>query len=159
MIKRKGVTLVETLISILLVSALLVGVLGAYFISMLSTAHARHRMTAMNILHEHIEQEIRAGYDGGNDGDADYYVTTVSGDPVSVTIDDRGTTDTSDDLNGTITPSPYFPNNIENADGSPINRSGVPYKIIGFVVQWTEDYTSTTCTERAASYVAYHATT
>jgi len=152
----KGVTLVETLISIFLVSALLVGVLGAFFISALSASHARHRQAALNMLDNYIAREIRAGYDADSGGD--YYVTVSSGDPVSVLIDDRGTASTADDLMGTITPDPYYPNNVENADGTMIKQDDLSYKIIGFVISWTEDYTKNTCSERAGTYVVHHST-
>ncbi len=154
----KGLTLVESLISIILLSVLLVSILGAFFISRLSTVHAKHRLMAMNILQQYMEQEVRAKYDGGSDGEGDYYATLTSASPVSVTIDDRSTADTSDDLLGTLLPDPYSPDNIENADGSPISQDGVPFKIIGFIVSWTEDMTGQTVNERQVAYVAYHPT-
>jgi len=153
---KKGVSLVEGLMSIFLLSALVVGVLGAFFISNLSTALAKHRMAVMNILKDYIEREALEGYDGGSGDEADYFETVTSADPIEVTIDDRGTADESDDLEGTITPDPYFPDNMEDAEGNPISYSGVPYKIIGFIVNWTEDSTGQACTERATTYVAYH---
>jgi len=116
-------------------------------------------MAAMNILNLYMEQEIREvnhAYDRGSENEADYYATVTSANPVSVVIDDRGTADPSDDLTGTITPDPYHPDNIENPDGTPITYKGVPYKIVGFVVTWTEDRTQQVCTERAVCYVSFH---
>lgn len=110
----RALTLVESLISILLLGTLLVSVLATFVVSNLSASRARHRFTAMNIIKAYIEQEVRAGYDGGSGNEADYYATVTSADAVSVTIDDRGTADTSDDLMGDIRPDPYFPYNIEN---------------------------------------------
>jgi len=153
--KNKGLTLVESLISIMLMGTLMLSVSGSFFISKYSASHAKHRYIAMKTIRDHIERELRAGYDGGNSDEADYYVTVTSAAPVTITIDDRGTLDVSDDLLGTITPDPYWPDNIENTDGSQITY-GVPYKIVGFVVNWREDVTNRACTERAAAYVAYH---
>jgi prepilin-type N-terminal cleavage/methylation domain-containing protein len=152
---KHGLTLIESLVSILLLGLLMLGVSGSFFISKYSASHAKHRYIAMKILKDHMEREIRAGYDGGNDAEADYYATLTTGNPVAVTIDSRGTADASDDLVGTITPDPYYPNNVEKLDGSQISY-GIPYKIIGFTVTWTEDVTSRICRERAVSYVAYH---
>jgi len=154
--KNNGVTLVESLVSILLISALMIGLLGAFFVSRLTASRAKHRMIAINTLKEHLEREVQAKYDGGSDGESDYYATVSSGDPVNITIDDRSTTDTSDDLIGTITPDPYFPSNIEDATGTPLSHFNIPYKVVGFVVSWTEDYTGQVVNERGTVYVSYH---
>jgi len=136
---RSGVTLVESLVSIFLVSVLLVGVLGAFFISRMGTLHAQHRIAAMNILKEYMEQEVMQGYDGGSDGEADYYFRAASANPIPVSIDG---------LTGSITPDPYP---AELLTG---------YKIIGFVVQWNEDAfgpgAHPACSERALTYIADH---
>ncbi|MDD5422644.1 MAG: type II secretion system protein [Candidatus Omnitrophica bacterium] len=153
---NKGLTLVESLISIVLLGTLLVSVLGAFTISNLGASRARHRLAAMNVISGYMEQELRAGYDGGIGGEADYYETISSADPTPVTIDTRGTADTSDDLVGSLVPDPYFPDNVENADGTQITYNGVPFKIIGFVVTWNEDMNGQACSERAVCYVAYH---
>lgn len=159
--KRSGLSLIESLISIVLMSTMLISILGAFFISKLSTARAKHRTAAMNCLNTYIEREVQAGYDGGSDGESDYYITVASADPVAVTIDDRGTTDTSDDLMGTIKADPYYPDNIDDATTGQILKQGnVSYKIVGFVVEWTEDSFLTSagasCSEKAVTYVAYH---
>lgn len=154
-----GLTLVESLVSIFLLSMITLSVVGAFFLSKSGNLRAKHRLAAVNIIKDGMERELRAGYDGGNEDEADYYATVTSADPVNVTIDDRGTSDPSDDLIGTIAPDPYYPDNIENADGSAINYAGVPYKIVGFVVTWTEDGSQQVCSERAVCYVSYHSST
>lgn len=154
-----GLTLVESVISIFMLTILLVGLMSTFYIAKTSGQHAKHRMNAMNILKWYMEQEIQEinhAYDRGSENEADFYATVTSADPVQVIIDDRGTADAYDDLIGTIKPDPYFPNNIENPDGSPIAYIGVPYKIVGFVVTWTEDRTGQVCTERAVTYVSFH---
>ncbi len=145
----KGITLIENLIAILLVSALLIGVMGAFFISKVGTSRSKHRMVAMNLIKEYTEQEIAAGYDGG--AGSGYYVTVSSAAGNSVTIDDN--------VQGAIAPDPYYPNNIEDAAGDPLIYSGVPYKVIGFIVTWNEPATGHVCTERAVVYVSYHSST
>lgn len=154
--RAKGLTLVESLVSICLLTVLLVALLSTFYTGKSSAVHAKHRMIAMNILRQYMDQEIMAGYDGGNGGEGDYYVTVTSANPVPVLIDDRGTADPADDLMGTITPDPYLPDNIENPDSTPIAYKGIPYKIIGFVVSWVEDRTNQACNERAVCYVSLH---
>ena len=149
--RRDGLTIVECLVAIVLVSALVTSILGAFFISRLSAERAKHRMVAMNRIRAYMEQEIKAGFLGGYPGQ-NYYVSVLSGDPEPVIIDDRGTPGTSDDLNGTITPDPY-PATAYTAGTEPnICR----YKKIGFVVAWTEELFGQICRERAATYVTEH---
>jgi len=149
--KREGLTLIESLVSMLLLSVLLVSLLGAFFISKVSTVHARHRMAAMSIVKEYMEEEIRAGYLGGY-VDGDYYTKSSSSAPVAVTIDDKGTSDTADDLNGTVEPSPY-PATIATI-------GSVSYKTIGFIVKWNEESLGGSAppasSERAVTYVSQH---
>lgn len=143
---KRGLTLIEALVSITIVASLVVGILGTFFISRLGAERAKHRIAAMNKLREYMEQEICAGYLGGS-VDGDYYMTVSSSSTVNFTVDDRGTSGTSDDLVGTITPNPY---------PAPTATIGAfRYKTIGFVAQWNED-TSSTCRERVATHVAEH---
>ncbi len=135
---RKGLTLVEALVSISLLSAIVISILGAFFISRTSTERARHRMTAMNIVREYIEKEVSAGYGSGsyNSFGSDTPVTTVVGG-----------------ITYSIGPEPY-PAGIA-AEG------GVNYKSIGFVVSWTEAQyggvgNGVNCSERAITYVSQH---
>jgi type II secretory pathway pseudopilin PulG len=149
--KREGLTLIESLVSILLLSALLVSLLGAFFVSKVSAVRARHRIAAMDMVKEYMEQEIRAEYLGGY-VDGDYYVMVSSAAPTTITIDDRGTPDPADDLLGTIEPSPYPA--VTAAMGS------VYYKTVGFIVRWNEESLGGTppaaSTERAVTYVSQH---
>lgn len=155
----RGIALVENLVAILLVSAMLIGIMGAFFISKVSTTRAKHRMVAMNIIQEYLERELEAGYDGGSGDEGDYYVTVtdeeVNNGGKVVVIDDT----VQYPMNGKILPDPYYPYNIEDAVGNPLTTSGVPYKVIGFVVTWQEAGTGQTCTERAVAYVCYHSST
>lgn len=144
---RKGLTLVESVVSIFILTIVLIGLLSTFYVAKSTASHAKHRMAAMNILQSYIEQEARAGYDGGGGTTGNYFVTITSADPVTVIIDNN--------LNGTITADPYFSDNIKNADGSLLTYKGIPYKIIGFVVSWTER-NGQVCTERACCYVSYH---
>lgn len=149
--KRSALTLIESLISMALLSVLLVSILGAFFISRMSTLRAKHRITAMDIIRGYMETEIKAGYLGGY-VDGDSYAMVSSSSAIAVTIDDRGTADASDDLSGTIKPSPY-PASIQTIDT-------VSYKTIGFVAEWNEDVFGTgpapACSEKAVTYVSEH---
>jgi len=155
---KKALTLVESIVSMALLGVFLSGFLGAFFVSRLSTERAGHRVIAMNILKQYMEREIRAGYDGGADGDGDYYATVTSVDPqnivpsVSIVVDNKIYI---------LAPDPYFPNNVED----PITHTNLTYqntlyKIIGFVVTWTEDVLGSgigpTCNERATVYLFDH---
>lgn len=137
--KKKGLTLVECLISILLLSMVVLSLLGAFYISKIGTHIARHRMTAMNAVKEMMEQEIKAGYLGGL-VDGDYYVTAAGAAPLNTVI--GGVT-------YRINPSPY--------PAAMLSTGGVLYKLIGFMIEWDEatfGSVSRTHRERIATYVA-----
>jgi len=144
----KGITLIENLVAIFMVSVLLVSIMGAFFVSKMSAARAKHRMVAMNTIREYMEREIRAGYDGGSGDEGDHYVTVSSAAGNTITVDDG--------LQGSIKPDPYYPLNIEDGGGAPLVYSGIPYKVIGFLATWQEPGTGQVCTERAVTYVCYH---
>jgi len=148
---RRGLTLVEALVSIVLVSALLLGIVGAFIIARLGVDRAKHRMMAMNTIRECMEQEIRAGYLGGYP-ESDYYVTFNSANAKEFAIEttQQGT------LTGTIKPDP-FPATTYTIGTSPKTAR---YKKVGFVVEWTEKLfggaSMPTSRERAVAYVADH---
>lgn len=155
---RRALTLVESLVSILLLGAFLCSFLGAFFVSRLSTDRARHRVTAMNILKQYMEREIAAGFSGGEDGDGDHYVTVTSANPLSeipsvpITVDSKVYT---------LKPDPYFPDNIEDpSTHTPLTYQSTPYKIVGFIVTWTEDVLGSgigpNCSERSVVYLFDH---
>ena len=152
---NRGLTLTESLVGIVLLSALLIGTIGAFFISKMSTIRAYHRISAMNILKEYLEQEVKAGFLGGY-AEGDYYVTASSAGPMPVIIDDRNTVSTSDDLTGTVRPIPY-PGAVTVIGTSPMTHS---YKSVGFIVEWNETEgmfgggSAVSCSERALTYVA-----
>ena len=152
---KKGMTLTENVISIVLVTTLLFCVLGAFLVSRLSEERAKHRMMAMNKIRENMEQEIKAGYLGGY-ADGDCYVSVTSASPVTFTIDDMGTTTTDDDLTGTVTPDPY-PGVTYTIGTDPKTAR---YKKVGFMVEWNEKFYSGIAApmsrERAVAYVAEH---
>ncbi|MCX5665516.1 MAG: prepilin-type N-terminal cleavage/methylation domain-containing protein [Candidatus Omnitrophica bacterium] len=137
---NKGVTLIESLVGILLLSILLIGVTGAYYLSLSSVNRGKHIAKANSILNTYMDQEMQAGYndDGGSLGGA-YYTTMplATGGYKNVTIDDRGTTNTSDDLIGRLTCSPWYPDNIRTSGGD-LTFDGIRYKIVGFIVSWVE---------------------
>jgi type II secretory pathway pseudopilin PulG len=144
---RRGLTLVESVVSIFILTIVLIGLLSTFYVAKSTSSHAKHRMAAINILQVYIEQEVLAGYDGGGGTTGNYFVTVTSASPVAVVMDEN--------LNGAITPDPYFPDNIKSADGTLLTYKGIPYKIVGFVVSWTEK-NGQACSERACCYVSYH---
>jgi len=136
--KKSGVTLVENLIAMALLSTIVISSLGGFIVAKLGSVRAKHRMAAMSLVKEHMEKEVSAGYYFGQ------YYTFASSDPVTRTIDG---------IDYTITPAPY-PATV-SAEGS------ASYKIVGFRVNWTEtlydQIGAVTCSERAVTYIARHA--
>lgn len=131
--KNRGLTLVESLISILLLSTLLVSILGAFYISRLCDEHSRHRLIAMNEIKKYIEEEISFGFNEGN------YGTVASSAAVDVP-------DLSD-VGGTIKPDPYPPTITTVGTSS--------FRTIGFIVEWTERFMGigNKCREKVLVYV------
>ncbi len=133
---RKGLTLIEALITIVLLSTLVVGTLGAFYISQLSIVRARHRMVATGLLREYMEKEKGAGYISGA------YALTAD------------TTQTVDGIVYTITRNPNPP--TLNAEGTGANAAY--YNTISLIITWTETQYgpggNLNCSERAATYIA-----
>lgn len=131
---RCGITLVESLISISLISVLLLGVLGAFYVSKTSTVHAKHRIIAMNLAREYLEKEISLGY---------YFGVYFQSSPITRTIEG---------LTYTVTPDPSSP--VIATEG------GVSYKLIGFRVTWDEPryggIGNLQCSERVTTHVSQH---
>ncbi len=157
--KNKALTLVESLVSILLLGAFLCSFLGAFFVSRLSTLRAQHRVVAMNIIREFMEREMEAGYAGDQTGDGDYYATLYSSDPLTQTPTQSFTIDGK---LYTIAPDPYFPYNAyeDYSSGKLLTYQNRNYRIVGFTVVWTEDVlgsgTGPTLSERATAYLFDH---
>lgn len=132
---RRGLTFIENLISLALLTALIVSILGGFYISKLSAMRAKHKVTAMNLIREYMEKEICVGYNNGN------YFTFASGTPVTSVIDQ-------------VTYS-VAPNPIVNPNSGLIDSSeGTNYKTIGFVVICYTPSGTIESTERAVTYVA-----
>jgi type II secretory pathway pseudopilin PulG len=142
LMNRRGVTLVENLISIFLVSIFLVGLLSAFYISKIGSQRAEHRTAARNILNSLIEGEMRAGATVTVDG---YLNETYSAQTVTFGKDPATYT-----ITFTITPSPYPATRFtEETYGT--------YRTVGFIISWNEPMvaggTTTTCREKAATNV------
>jgi hypothetical protein len=157
---NKGVTLIENLVGIFLLSTLLIGIIGAYYLSLSTVNRGKHVAMANSILCSYMDLEAQAGYNGGS-FDGSYYNTMPLSTLgfVNVTIDDRGTADTSDDIVGTLTCSPWAPLNVQDSLGNTLNFDGVRYKIVGFVLSWVEPTIGgqgQPFSVRTASYVCEH---
>ena len=135
---RKGLLLIENLISVALLATVVVSILGGFIVAKLGAVRAKHRMAAMGLINEYIEKELASGYYFG------YYYTFASATPVTRTIDN---------VTYSITPVPYPA--TESTEGSAY------YKTVGFSVTWTEvlfgQAGSLSCNERAVTYIAKHA--
>ena len=134
--KRRGLTMIETLISIALLSGVVLSVLGAFYVSTATTIRARHRLTAMNLAREYLDREISKGVVAGN---------------YDLTAD---TAQTIDGITYTITRNP-FPA-TDNVEGTGVNA--VHYYTVGFQVTWNENISGTfgtvACSERVTTHVS-----
>lgn len=142
---RTGLTLVENLVAILLISTLLIGVMGAFFISRSSVSRARHRMTAMSIVREWMEKELAVR--GGGYGSGGYEAFNPDTDSTRVV----------DGVTYTVARYPEAPPTLYEPAGDP---TGIPYTTLGFKVSWQEKYYlsdgNITCSEKAVTHVARH---
>ncbi len=134
----KGITLIENLVAILWVSLLLVSMLGAFFVSRVSTVHARHRMVAMSLAREMLEKEMSAGYGSGG-----YNVFNPDTDSERLV----------DGVTYRIYRYPETPPTLYEGD-----ITGIPYTTKGFKVEWTENLLkgTLTCSEKAVTHVSRH---
>lgn len=145
---KRGLTLIESLVSIALIGVLLTGVMGAFFISKTSTVHARHRMIAMDLAREFLEREISLGYYFGSysQSTTNRWIDGITG--VAYTSSPYPSTA----IQFTVTPYPATP--VIAQEG------GVSYKTVGFRVTWNEQrYGSRgvfSCSETAVTHVAQH---
>lgn len=148
---NEGITLIENLVGVLLSCIFITALIATFYLSVSSVSYGRHIAAANALLRTYMDQEIAAGYNGGkididdaiNEGS--YYSTMPksTGGSRSEKIDDRDTTDTSDDIYATVTCDPWYPNNIRTVTGEDLKfidppSSGIKYKTIGFTVSWTE---------------------
>jgi len=129
----RGLTLIESLVSIALVSVLILGVMGAFYVSKISTVRADHRMTALGLVREYLEKEIAVGYNFGTYSQSSSVTRTVDG------------------ISYTISPSPWP--TVVGSEG------GVSYRTVGFRVTWSELQHGSgplACSERVVTYIAQH---
>ena len=142
-LNSRGVTLVENLVAIFLVSVLLVSMLGAFFVSRSSVVRSRHKMTAMSLARGWLEKELATRNGGYGSGGYEAF------DP------DRDSTKIVDGVTYTIARYP---------DSTPTlyegGVTGIPYTTIGFKVEWYENlYLSggrIACSEKVVTHVAKH---
>ena len=90
----KGISILEVVVSIMIVSFVLVGMLHLYSLGAIQANLARHKVMAINIAQAEIESLINVSYEGINFGS--YPVTKT------VKIDTGKTGSTGDDINGTM---------------------------------------------------------
>lgn len=139
---KKGISLIENLVTIVLVSIIVIATIGGFVVARVGAIRSNHRTIAISILRNYMEQEISNGYFFGQ------YATFASATPVQITGDGAVVYD----VTYTVTPEPYPP--TDNTEGSR------HFKTVGFRVQWNEPLWggagSVTCSERAATYIAQH---
>jgi len=90
----RGITIIEAVVSIMIVGFVLVGMLRLYSLGDVQSVLSRHKIMAMNIAQAEIESLISASYEEIN----------ISSYPVTkaVKIDTGKTSNASDDINGTM---------------------------------------------------------
>ena len=111
---EKGVTFIEIMISALILSISIGGMLTTFVMGRVSVAKAKHRIEAFNLIQEKMEIIRDTSYSS--------IVTEL---PASVTIDNAGTTATTDDLIGQ-----------RSVNVNEVVASG--YKEVTVTIIWTE---------------------
>ncbi|MCK4326585.1 prepilin-type N-terminal cleavage/methylation domain-containing protein [bacterium] len=120
--ERKGFTLIEVVMSMLILGIALIGILGAFVMGKANIVRARHRLEVACLLQQTMEYLQDVSYGS---------ITNSNYPEEPVTIDDAGTTTTSDDLIGTRLARPPLPvSAIAGADGL--------YKSVTVKIKWTE---------------------
>ncbi len=142
---KKGFSLVENLIGVLLLGILITGIFGVYYVSAVSISRGNHMAVANRVLRSYMAQELAARYLGGNHDsdvlDAEGHVDETIDGSYYKTMPKSKNGSATETLNGvtyTITCDPWYPNNIQTASGSPLMFDGVRYKIVGFKVSWID---------------------
>lgn len=146
MMKKRGITITESLVTIILLTIIVMATIGGFVISKMDVVRANHRTVAMSLIREYMEKEIANGYNFGQ-----YYTLAEAGIDRSI-----------DGTVYSIVPEPCVAgsNPLLGVDAT---ESGRHYKIIGFRVQWNEpvyggvgyggvNYVQ--CSERAVTYIA-----
>ena len=111
---KKGVTFIEIMISALILSISIGGMLTTFVMGRVSVAKAKHRIEAFNLIQEKVEAIRDTSY-----------ASIANESPASVTIDNAGTAATTDDLTGQRSVSV----NEVVVDG---------YKEVTVTITWTE---------------------
>lgn len=141
MMKRRGITITENLVTIVLLAIIVIAMIGGFVMAKMGATRANHRTVAMSLIREHMEKEIANRYNFGQ-----YY-----------TLAEAGTTRNIDGIAYTVMPEPCVAgsNPLLGIDAT---ENGRHYKIIGFRVQWNEPIYggvgSIQCNERAVTYIA-----
>lgn len=133
---KKALTLIESLVSLALLTALISCVFGGFYISKLSAGRAKYKIIAMNLAREYMEKEISKRYNIG------CYYTFASSAP-KTWVGPEGVT-------YSIAPSPI----VEPNSGTIVSAEGTNYKIIGFVVTYSPPPGGVVCTERVVTCIA-----
>lgn len=131
--------LIEGLIGAALLAIVFSGVLGTFLVARYSGSHGRHRMNAMNIAKQYIEQERQWKF-----YESAVYRTIGSATPVDILVEE---------VTYTVTPLTPAVTVISTGEG------GVNLKTIGFEVSWWENLPGgqrIQYKEKLASYVADH---
>ena len=87
---KKGVTLIETIIAVLIAGIATTAVIGSYVVGKYATQRSKHRVAAINLISEELEQVLSANYSSIIDGT---YLDNI-------TIDDKNTVSAGDDMVG-----------------------------------------------------------
>lgn len=136
---KKGMTLAENLVTVVLLAILIITTIGGFVVAKMGAVRAKHRTVAIGFLREYMEKEMSAGYNGGQYINAGFNSGTAL---VKV--------DPTDNMSYSIQPQVSY-----------IMNEGVRnYKNIGFTVRWNEPIYgglgSVACSETAATFIADH---
>ena len=137
---KRGFTLVESLVGISLVAIMFISIMGVFEIAVTIVNHAAHRIVAVNLIQQRLENEIAAAVSNPAANLGRYNVN----DPFVSVVDN---------VTYTITPATPAPNPVTITTMG-VAPNAARYETIGFTVQWNENGVSQT--EKLAVQVADH---
>ena len=130
--KQDGFTLIEIIVSMILVPILWLAIGAPLSVNTMLISQAKHKAQAVFVAGQNLDIMRANGYAG---------LVAAAGTGKNVTIDTRGTTDTGDDLLGTM----------DIVLGSPVNENGGHYRQVTVTIKWNENSNGTLISQKTES--------
>jgi len=125
MAKKRGITIVENLVTLVLLAVIVMATIGSFVIAKMGAVRANHKAVAMDLIREYLGKEmitLRGPWNGGEYAMEETTIRNIDG------------------IKYTIVPDPCIWGDpiygIKYTEGT--GNDAKDYKIIGFRVQWDE---------------------